>query len=70
LPAEKYVSLKIYNTLGQEVKTLVNQSESAGSYKVIWDGKNNSGHAVPSGIDLYRLQAGSFTKTMKMLLVK
>ncbi len=64
------VSLKIYNTLGQEVRTLVNGYRTAGNQTVIWDGKNNQGKSVSSGIYFYRLEAGSFVKTMKMLLVR
>lgn len=64
------VSLKIYNMLGQEVRTLVNTTQSAGQYKVQWDGKDNSGKAVSSGIYFYRLEAGSFVKTRKMMLMK
>ena len=70
LPADEFVSLKIYNTIGQEIKSIISQKQSAGLHKAIWDGKNNSGQVVPTGIYLYRLQAGSYTRTMKMLLVK
>lgn len=65
------VSLKIYNTLGQEVRTLVNEDQTAGFKEIMWDGKNNTGAAVPSGIYIYRLVAGSkFVKANKMMLVK
>jgi hypothetical protein len=64
------VSLKIYNLLGQEVRTLVNHNEAAGFKSVVWNGKNNNGKAVSSGIYFYRLETGSFVKTMKMLLVR
>ncbi|MCK6542250.1 T9SS type A sorting domain-containing protein [bacterium] len=65
------VTLKIYNMLGQEVKTLVNnQKQAAGFKSVMWDGRNNYGHQVPSGTYIYRLQAGTFIQTRKMLLVK
>ena len=70
LPAEGFVSLKIYNTLGQEIRTLVDGTQSSGLYKVIWDGKNRYGQAVPSGVYLYRLETNSFTKTMKMIMMK
>lgn len=52
------VTLKIYNTLGQEVKTLVNTRQNAGNYKVQWDGKDNAGKSVASGVYIYRLEAG------------
>ncbi len=64
------VSLKIYNTLGQEVRALVNAAQNAGQQTVKWDGKNNSGQAVGSGVYLYRLECGKFSKTHKMMLVR
>ena len=65
------VSLKIYNTLGQEVRTLVNENQNKGYKEIMWDGKNNQGSVVPSGIYMYRLVAGSsFVKSNKMMLVK
>ncbi len=72
LGANAKVTLKIYNMLGQEVCTLVNGKAQVANkqYDVTWDGKDNSGHAVSSGVYMYRLEAGSFVKTMKMLFVK
>ncbi len=70
LPKAGQVSLKIYNTLGQEIRTLVNGVRPAGTNEIIWDGKNNSGNSVSSGIYLYRLKAGNFTLTKKMTLMK
>lgn len=70
LPKEERVSLKIYNILGQEVRTLVNQKQAAGFHSVVWDGKDNLGHAATSGIYITRIQAGSFMKSMKMTLIK
>ena len=70
LVANSYVSLKIYNLLGQEIFTLVNARQNAGNHSVIWNGKNNHGHAVSSGIYLYRLKAGSFTQSKKMTLIR
>lgn len=65
LPANSNVSLKIYDILGQEVKTLVNRNQQAGSYEVRFDASN-----LASGIYLYSLRAGDFTMTKKMLLLK
>ena len=59
------VTLIIYNTLGQEVARLVNERKSAGRYEVRWDASN-----MPTGVYFYRLTAGSFTATRKLLLVK
>lgn len=65
-----HVNLTIYNTRGQEIKTLVDGVQSAGSKTVTWDGTNNSGQKVAGGIYLYRLQANGVVKTNKMTLLK
>jgi hypothetical protein len=65
-----FVTLTIYNTLGQEVRTLVNTQQTAGSYQVKWDGKNDSGNALASGVYLYRLRADDYMETKKMVLMK
>ncbi|MGA3245407.1 MAG: LamG-like jellyroll fold domain-containing protein [Bacteroidota bacterium] len=65
-----FVSLRVYDVLGREVKTLVNGIGQAGAYSVQWDGKNERGEAVSSGIYLYQLRAGNFVVTRKMLFVK
>ena len=70
LPKSVFVRLKIYNLLGQEIRTLIKNHESAGQKHVVWDGKDNHGNSVSSGIYLYRLEAGEFTKTMKLMLIK
>jgi hypothetical protein len=64
------VSLKIYNTLGQLVKTLVNSQQEAGVKTVQWDGTNEVGARVASGMYLYRLEANNFVQTKKMVLMK
>ena len=56
--------------LGQEVKTLVNEQKSPGNYTAIWDGKNNLGMKLASGVYIYRLDAGNFVKTLKMIMLK
>lgn len=65
LPKESFVSLRIFNTLGEEVGIPVNEKLRAGVYEVRFDGAN-----LPSGIYFYRLNAGSFVKTKKMVLIK
>lgn len=70
LPEASRITLKIYNILGQEVRTLISGEKPAGMYEILWDGKDALGRAVSSGAYLYRIQAGKFTKTRKMLLVK
>ncbi|MDP2035775.1 MAG: T9SS type A sorting domain-containing protein [Ignavibacteria bacterium] len=64
------VNLVIYDMLGQRVRTLVDGIQDAGFYTVRWDGSNEFGSKVASGIYIYRLQAGSFVSTMKMNLMK
>ena len=59
------VTLKIYDILGREVKTLVNQYENGGTYDVNFDASNFS-----SGVYFYQLRAGSFISTKKMILLK
>jgi hypothetical protein len=70
LPANAYVKLVVYNILGQKVKTLVDEEQTAGYRQVVWNGQNDRGGTVGSGIYFYRIQAGSFTKTAKMSLLK
>jgi hypothetical protein len=65
LPVGGNVLLKVYNLLGQEVRTLVNQNQSAGHYSVRFDSKG-----LPTGIYLYRLSSGSYVQTKRMILLK
>ena len=60
----------IYNILGQEVKVLIKEYRDAGSYQIKWDGTNNAGSKVASGMYIYRIQAGKFTSAKKMVLMK
>ena len=72
------VSLKIYNILGQEVKTLVDEPKEAGAYTVTWDGTDEYGQMVTSGVYFYRLttgvisqeNGGSFSVIKRMVLMK
>ncbi len=70
IPKRSRVILKIYNMLGEEITTLVNRYESAGLKSVIWNGKDNNGNNVASGIYFYRLHADHFVKTKRAVLVK
>lgn len=65
-----HTTLKIYNILGQLVRTLVDEEKTPGSYKVIWDGKDNSGKEVGSGIYFYQLKTEEYTATKKMVLLR
>ena len=70
LSVSSEVRLAIYNLLGQEVRALVNTKQSAGSYSVIWDGKDTRGNAVGSGVYIYRFETGRFVHTRKMILLR
>jgi hypothetical protein len=65
-----HVALSVYNVLGQRVVTLVDTYQPSGLYQVHWDGKNANGQIVPSGVYLYRLQAGSLVMSKKMVYVR
>ena len=65
LQKEGKVSIKIYNTLGQEVKTLVDEIKPAGSYEAVFNAAE-----LPSGIYIYRMQSGEYVASKKMLLIK
>ena len=69
LPNPARVSIKVYNILGQRVKTLVNAEKPAGHHFVIWDGKNEKGQSVSSGIYLYTLKIGRTTLISKRMLL-
>ena len=64
------VKLQIFNALGEEIVSLVNKEQSAGTYEVIWDGKDKYDNAVSSGIYFYRINAGQFSETRKMILLR
>lgn len=70
LPEVSHVTVKIFNIIGWEVRTLVNGQYEASIHSVIWDGRDNNGHAVASGVYLYQLQAGSFKQVRKMNLLR
>ncbi|RMG92518.1 MAG: T9SS C-terminal target domain-containing protein [Chloroflexi bacterium] len=70
LPHAEWVTLKVYDLLGREVKTLVSERLDAGNYTVQWDGRDDLGRPAASGIYLYRLQAGERVLTRKMMLVR
>jgi hypothetical protein len=70
LPVASEVRLTIFNALGQEIRTLVNGRQSPGLKSVVWDGKNDLGQPVNSGIYFYTLKAGERVQTKKMLLMR
>jgi hypothetical protein len=70
LSADTRVSVKVYNMLGQEVATLFDGIQKAGEQSVVWNGTNNAGHQVASGLYLYKIQTGNIVLTEKMLFAR
>jgi hypothetical protein len=64
------VTIEVYNLLGQQIVTLLDQQMPAGTHAVRWNGKDDRGKSVASGVYLYRLRAGDFSSVKKMLLLK
>ena len=70
LPERSEVVLTSYDILGRQVRTLVRGVEEPGYKTVIWDGTDDFGRPVGTGIYLYQIQAGDFTQTRKMVLLR
>ena len=70
LPTKSYIKLQIYDIYGKLIKTLVNSQKTEGYYSVIWDGRNEKGNFVESGVYLYQLKNSENTKTKAMTLLK
>lgn len=70
IPEQSNVTLTIYDITGREVMQLVNESLSTGTYTATWDGRNVNGQLVGSGVYIYRIQAGSFVQTKRMVFIK
>jgi len=70
IPKDGMVSLVVYNVLGQRVRTLADAPMAAGQYSITWDGRNDAGSTLSSGVYFYRLQAGATAIVKKMLLLK
>jgi hypothetical protein len=64
------VSVRVYNVAGELVRTLVNENRAAGPHAVVWDGRNDTGSPVASGVYFYRLVTKGFSQTRKMVLLK
>jgi flagellar hook assembly protein FlgD len=62
--------MDIYNILGQKVRTLVNEEHGAGSYAIRWNGRDQNGKSVPSGVYVYRLRTEKSTLSKKMLYLQ
>jgi len=65
-----YVTLDVYNVMGQKVTALINSRMEAGYHSVAWDGKDNGGNSVASGAYFYKLSADDYSSVKKMLLIK
>ncbi len=70
IPVAEKVTLRVFDMLGREVKTLVNDDQQAGNHTAVWDGTNNSGEMVASGMYVYKLQAGKTQISKKMTLMR
>ncbi len=70
LPERAAVKLQVYNVLGQQVQTLVNETQEAGFYQLAWQGLDNQGEAVASGLYFIHLEAGAVSKIQKVVLMK
>ena len=70
LPEASHVEITIYNTLGQVIRRLVSNESSPGEHTAQWDGKDQNGNAVSSGVYLYQFQAGEFSVVKKMSLLR
>lgn len=70
VPERSHVTIDIFNMLGQKVRTLVDETKSAGSYRTEWNGCDDAGNAVSTGIYLYRFRSGDVVQAKKMVLIK
>jgi len=64
------VVINVYNVRGQRVRSLLDEQREPGHHSIVWNGRDDSGRALSSGIYLYRMTAGDFTETRRMLLMK
>ncbi|MDI6778679.1 MAG: T9SS type A sorting domain-containing protein, partial [Bacteroidota bacterium] len=70
LPASSNVKLIVFDITGNKVAELVNSDQAPGTYEATWNGRNDMGLDVSSGVYFYRLKCGNFTETKKLLLMK
>ncbi|UCE07942.1 MAG: T9SS type A sorting domain-containing protein, partial [bacterium] len=70
LPKRMHITVKIYNILGQLVKTLVDEQVRGGNHKIYWDGKNNQGNLISTGLYIVRVQTKNYVAVKKLLLIK
>lgn len=70
VPQGSFVEIKIYSILGQKIRTLISEKMTAGRHKIIWEGKNDNGASVTSGIYIYKIAADDFVDFHKMILAR
>jgi hypothetical protein len=70
LPGASHVRLSVYTALGQEIRLLVDYSQPAAYHQVVWDGRDNAGNLMPSGVYFYRLVTDKYTAMKKMVMMK
>ncbi|MCB0304106.1 MAG: T9SS type A sorting domain-containing protein, partial [Calditrichaeota bacterium] len=69
LPEDGRIALVIYNNLGQKIRTLYEGTQLAGTHRISWDGRDDRGKALASGVYFYTLKAANIVQTKKMLLI-
>ena len=70
LKETQQTTLAVYNTIGQKIRTLLDAPQAAGMHLVQWDGKNDRGQQVSSGVYFYKINAGKFVKTKRMMMLE
>ncbi|MBN2070177.1 MAG: T9SS type A sorting domain-containing protein [Candidatus Krumholzibacteriota bacterium] len=70
IPETSHVDLVIYDVAGRRVKKLIDRRLAADHYEVLWDGTKTNGNRVASGVYFYRIKAGKYEKTRKMVLLR
>lgn len=70
VPANSHVNITIFNLVGQKVRNLVNRSFAPGKHEIDWDGQDERGMVLASGVYIYRIMAGSFIQSRKMIFLR
>ena len=65
-----FVTIKIYNVMGEEITTLLKEEVQAGAHQLVWDARNIKNLELSSGVYIYRMQAGDFIESRKMMLIR